>query len=101
MIKHKHYHSHLFTREHGKTIFTGLIHGLAGSGTLIVLMASLTPNFISSLLFLFLFGTGLILGMSIFSYSLGKIKFIKEDTFKKVIGSISLLYGLYFLTNLF
>lgn len=51
----------------------GLLHGLAGTATLIVIMASMTSTIWESILFILLFGIGSIVGMSLVSFSLTEV----------------------------
>lgn len=70
--RHLHSHSHDEPLEHDhrhirKSLLTGMVHGLAGSGALTVLILSTMPSVGQGLLFLLLFGIGSILGMLLFS----------------------------------
>lgn len=69
---HTHPHLHSGEHKHGhKSYLIGCIHGLAGSGSVVVLAASSLNNFESILLFLTLFGIGSIIGMTTISGLLG------------------------------
>ena len=69
---HTHPHTHDGDHKHNhKSYLIGCIHGLAGSGSVVVLAASSLNNFESVLFFLTLFGIGSIIGMSTISGLLG------------------------------
>jgi sulfite exporter TauE/SafE len=79
---HPHIHSngtlHIHPHEHGqehkhthKSYLIGCIHGLAGSGSLVVLMASTLGDIETVLSFILIFGIGSILGMTIISSLIG------------------------------
>jgi len=66
MNAHSHLHSHAKTREHrhGHVSFgMGLVHGLAGSGALVLLALSSASTVYTGMLFVLIFGLGSILGM--------------------------------------
>jgi len=70
-ISHTHTHSHNENHKHGhKSYIIGCIHGIAGSGSLVVLAAS-TMNADMMIYFLILFGVSSIIGMMIASSILG------------------------------
>jgi len=63
-----HSHPHRHDRQHGhghKSYIIGCIHGLAGSGGLIILMAPTADSVHASLLFASVFGAGSIIGMMV------------------------------------
>ncbi len=62
------HHSHNDTsilKKHGLAYGVGLVHGLAGSGALVLLVMAEIPESISSMLYLLLFGLGSALGMMV------------------------------------
>jgi hypothetical protein len=78
VIIHKHHHEHAGTNEHlhahvhlkrknlHKTSYgIGIVHGLAGSGALVVLIMTQIESITNSLLYLIIFGLGSIIGMSL------------------------------------
>lgn len=70
--QHLHSHSHDEIPGHGhrhirRPLLVGMVHGLAGSGALTVLVLSAMPSVAQGLFFLLLFGVGSILGMLAFS----------------------------------
>ncbi len=73
---HLHGHSHSEAPDHDhrhirRPLLMGMVHGLAGSGALIVLVLSTMPSVTQGLLFLLLFAIGSILGMLLFSGLIG------------------------------
>ena len=96
-IHHRHGH---------KSYFIGCIHGLAGSGGLVILMATTftTNSTQASLLFASVFGIGSIIGMSVATGMLS-ILFVtcgKTAITKKIIrygtGTVAIVAGIYFIT---
>ncbi len=82
--KHFHAHSHLGsnvahnedTHEHNhatsfslRAYLVGLVHGAAGSASLVALTAAATQDIIKALLYILLFGIGSILGMAVLTFS--------------------------------
>ena len=67
---HPHNHDGEHTHTH-KSYLIGCIHGLAGSGSLVVLMATTLGNIETVLSFILIFGIGSILGMTIISGLIG------------------------------
>ena len=70
--RHLHSHSHRDTPEHDhqhirRPLLIGMIHGLAGSGALTILVISTMSSVTQGLIFLLVFGVGSILGMLLFS----------------------------------
>lgn len=109
--KHPHHHSdgtihfdehdHLdVNHRHGhKSYVIGLIHGLAGSGSLVVLTAVTLDNVSMVLGFILIFGIGSILGMAIVAGLMGlPLAFANRTVmiqriFRYVAGAFSLLIG--------
>ena len=113
LFKHKHPHQHsdgsIHFDEHlhdnsnhnhsHRSYFIGMVHGLAGSGSLVVLTSSTLNNVGMVLAFIIIFGIGSILGMALVGSLMGiplvfanKIKLIQK-TFKYVAGGLSLIIG--------
>ena len=70
--RHLHSHSHQETPDHDhcyikRSLLVGMVHGLAGSGVLTLLILSTMPSVTHGLFFLLVFGAGSILGMLVFS----------------------------------
>ena len=71
-ILHTHSHNHNEDHKHGhKSYLIGCIHGIAGTGSLVALIASTMSGFDTMMYFLILFGLGSIIGMTIASGILG------------------------------
>jgi len=69
---HIHPHNHEGEHKHNhKSYLIGCIHGLAGSGSLVVLMASTLGNIETVLSFILIFGIGSVIGMTIISSLIG------------------------------
>ena len=121
-FKHKHPHKHtdgsIHFEEHNhdskhvhthKPYLIGLVHGLAGSGSLVVLTAFSMYDGIDVLGFIVIFGIGSIIGMSLIGgiigipFALGA-KFSKlQKIFRLSIGVFSILIGInvIYQTNIF
>jgi len=100
-IAHTHSHTHNVSHKHNhKSYLIGCVHGIAGSGSLVVLAASTLNSFDMMLYFLILFGVGSIIGMTIASGMLGLpfVLFSKlglvTKYLKYVIASITLIIGI-------
>ena len=111
--KHKHEHAgenkHLHTHIHlkGKNLHKasygiGIVHGLAGSGTLVVLIMTQIESIANSVLYLVIFGLGSIVGMTcvagIFSVPFSK-KLIGSKILRTILVVVSsglcFVYGCY------
>ncbi len=72
-IAHLHYHIHKsqHSHKHSKTsFFIGLVHGLAGSAALMLLVLATVKTIFSGLVYILVFGVGSILGMLLISISI-------------------------------
>lgn len=78
-VEHKHIHLHLFERytsghghHHGSKAFgLGILHGMAGSGVLTLLVLGSIDNLLLGLVYILIFGAGSILGMTLLSGLIG------------------------------
>jgi high-affinity nickel permease len=61
--KHAHAHEHDMPHNHKLAYGVGLVHGLAGSGTLVLLVMTQLKNGWESMTYLLIFGLGSVLGM--------------------------------------
>lgn len=59
-----HHHPHLVRAEY-KSLAIGLVHGLAGSAALLLMVLSTTPSFTQGVIYIVLFGIGSIGGMMV------------------------------------
>jgi len=101
--KHLHTHIHLKGKNlHKASYGIGIVHGLAGSGTLVVLIMTQIESIANSILYLVIFGLGSIVGMTlvagIFSVPFSK-KLIDSKTIRTILVLVSsglcLVYGCY------
>ncbi|WP_343707248.1 sulfite exporter TauE/SafE family protein [Flavobacterium sp.] len=109
-VTHTHMHAHTYTHSHPIASFkhahydgskgyqaafsVGLIHGLAGSGSLIILVISQMKTPLEGLLYILIFGAGSIIGMFIAS-GLFSIPFTKT-----ILKSQKLQYYLIVITSI-
>ncbi|MBI2442658.1 MAG: sulfite exporter TauE/SafE family protein [Candidatus Levybacteria bacterium] len=68
--KHTHLHAN-HTHRHHRSFLIGTIHGLAGSGVLMVLVLSTINSVLQGIIYIILFGAGSIAGMSVMSLLFG------------------------------
>ncbi len=100
-IVHTHPHEHDSVHKHThKSYLIGCIHGLAGSGAIIVVIAGALTSIQDVLSFILIFGIGSIIGMILVSNLIG-IPFVFSNkisslnrTLRYVAGSVSLLIGI-------
>jgi uncharacterized membrane protein YkgB len=108
--KHPHVHVHLKGNKLHKTSYgIGIVHGLAGSGALVVLVMTQIGTVANSLLYLLIFGIGSIVGMTlvagIFSIPFSK-KLVRSKVLRTILvltsSTLCLVYGCYVIyENLF
>ena len=98
---HTHPHTHDGEHKHGHKLYAiGCVHGLAGSGSLVVLVASSLGSVEMVLSFILIFGIGSMVGMAIISGLIGlPFAFTANITkvnkiLRYVAGSASLLIGI-------
>ena len=109
IFKHAHYHSHKDIKHHDhafKSFFIGMIHGLAGSAALMILILATIDNFYSGIFYILLFGIGSIIGMILISAAIG-IPFIITSRFKNMhkitrvlAGTISIFLGSFIIVDI-
>ena len=106
-VIHTHSHAHDKIHSHGhKSYIIGCIHGLAGSGSLVVLALSTLHDLQTILSFILVFGIGSIVGMMLVSSAIG-LPFslsIYSERINKIlrylVGSISIIIGIDILYNI-
>jgi ABC-type nickel/cobalt efflux system permease component RcnA len=114
--KHKHFHSHTHSGEHEhkphqhvsylKSVFIGLIHGLAGSGAMVVLTMSTVKSTWEGASYILIFGAGTVIGMLFFTtiigipFVLSAKNFSLNKTLSQITGAISTAFGIYYMYNL-
>lgn len=98
-IVHTHFHSHGDSDEHihkHKPLLLGMLHGLAGSAGLTILVLASVKSFSLGMLYILVFGTGSIIGMIVVS-SLVSLPFLflkKESNFGKILNGAVGISGL-------
>lgn len=92
---HAHLHSHEHSTSHRhphQSLWMGLLHGLAGSAALVLLVAGATPSPLQGLAFILVFGLGSVIGMLIVSTLIG-LPLLLSTKFKKVDSAMQLAAG--------
>ncbi|ULT56596.1 sulfite exporter TauE/SafE family protein [Neobacillus drentensis] len=114
---HKHVHSHVNNGQHQhqhqhqnvsylKSLFIGLVHGLAGSGAMVLLTMSTVKSVWEAAVYILIFGVGTILGMLFFTTIIGipfvfsAKKQVLNQTLTRLTGVISVAFGIYYMYNL-
>lgn len=104
---HVHPHAHDKAHSHGhKSYLIGCVHGLAGSGSLVVLALSTLHNLENILSFVLVFGVGSIIGMMLVSSAIGLPFSLTQHSIRinKIlrysVGSISIVIGADILYNI-
>ncbi|MGG4267860.1 sulfite exporter TauE/SafE family protein [Peribacillus simplex] len=110
-------HKHVHTHEHGgkqkhkhvsylKSMSIGLVHGLAGSGAMVILTMSTVKSVWEAAIYILLFGVGTVIGMLFFTTIIG-IPFVFSMKRAKIsrtlvftMGTISMVFGIYYMYNL-
>lgn len=109
--EHIHFHSHKHIQSHQHThqpLIVGLIHGIAGSGAITLLILSTINSSIIGLTYILVFGIGSIIGMALVSGILSSpftILSKKFENMQKILklsaGTISIIVGLNLIYNVF
>lgn len=115
--EHKHVHSHTHMGKHGhkhkhknisylKSMVIGLIHGLAGSGAMVLLTMSTVHSVWEAAIYILIFGVGTIIGMLFFTTIIG-IPFVFSSkkvglnkSLTQITGLISIVFGIFYMYNL-
>jgi sulfite exporter TauE/SafE len=89
-----------------RSMFIGVVHGLAGSGALVLLTMSTVNTFLQGALYILIFGLGTIIGMLILSTLIG-LPFVLSSRrtafhsqLTKLTSAISVVFGLYYMYSL-
>jgi len=109
-IPHVHFHSHREKIEHDhyhKSFAVGLVHGMAGSASLMLLVVSTMESFVLGILYIVLFGIGSLLGMAIvgglislpFVYTSKKFSLLNIKI-RYITGIISILFGAFLMIKI-
>lgn len=113
--RHAHFHSHAGGEHHdhehpaaryGRSVLVGMVHGLAGSAALMLLILATIRDPLVALLYIPVFGAGSILGMLGISGLLGLPFVLTAERFagihlrlRMAVGTASLLYGLWIMVS--
>jgi high-affinity nickel permease len=106
---HAHFHTHANTQTHQhlhpvqlgfKPLLVGMVHGLAGSAALMLLVLAAIPSPTLGLLYIAIFGCGSVVGMGLVSVLLGWVFSLAADRLhalehglRLAIGSLSTAFG--------
>ena len=89
-----------------KSLFIGLVHGLAGSAAMVLLTMSTVDSLWQGGLYILIFGVGTTTGMLAFTTILGipfvlsSKRFTLSRTLVVITGAISTVFGIYYMYNL-
>lgn len=103
--EHDHKHKHKNTTYLG-SMFIGLVHGLAGSGAMVLLTMSTVKSIGEAAAYILIFGVGTVIGMLLFTtiigipFVLSKKRRTVNRTFGLIAGVISIVFGVYYMYNL-
>jgi len=99
-LTHSHQHDN-HNHQHRKSFMIGIVHGLAGSGALMILVLSLIQSVLQGIIYILLFGIGSIAGMTLMSLIIGipfsksLEKFNRAEKYMRIfMGSISVIFGI-------
>lgn len=95
-----------FHGSYRKSLLIGFIHGLAGSGAMVVLTMSTVNSISEGLIYIAVFGVGTVIGMLCFTTFISIPFILSSSRFKlnRVLigatGIVSAIFGLYYMYNL-
>ncbi|MEC0685774.1 sulfite exporter TauE/SafE family protein [Bacillus haynesii] len=113
--QHKHLHTHQSSGDHKhryknvtylRSTFIGLVHGLAGSGAMVLLTISTVKSIEEAAIYILIFGAGTVIGMLFFTtiigipFVLSKKRGAISGTLGMATGVISAVFGVYYMYNL-
>lgn len=90
---HVHGHRHLIGLG-ARPFFVGMVHGMAGSAALMILVLATIPSAIAGLIYIAVFGVGSIGGMLIMSSLIGLPFVFAQKHFKVLSDAMQLIVGL-------
>ncbi|PIC64081.1 urease accessory protein UreH [Sporosarcina sp. P13] len=103
--QHGHNHQHKNV-SYVKSMLIGLVHGLAGSGAMVLLTMSTVKSAWEGAIYILIFGAGTVIGMLFFTTIIG-IPFVfsakklnLNKTLTQIIGVISVSFGVYYMYSL-
>ncbi|WP_312094101.1 urease accessory protein UreH [Niallia sp.] len=101
-----HSHNKNEATSYWKSSLLGLVHGLAGSAAMVLLTMSTVNTIWEGAIYIVIFGIGTCVGMLLFTTVLG-VPFVfstkkvnVNGLFTKVTGSISIIFGIYYMYNI-
>ena len=95
--EHIHFHSHKLSKNHEhlhQSFFIGLIHGLAGSAALTLLILATIKSLFIGIIYILIFGIGSIAGMIIVSSIIASSFKLMPSKFEKAQKMLSISIGL-------
>ncbi|RFB15248.1 urease accessory protein UreH [Bacillus sp. HNG] len=104
-MEHEHHNKHKGTSYLG-SMFIGFVHGLAGSGAMVLLTMGTVKSVGEAAIFILIFGVGTVIGMLLFTtiigipFVLSKKRRTVSGTFGLITGAISTVFGVYYMYNL-
>jgi len=115
--QHKHLHSHVHMGHHNhkhkhnkisylNSMLIGIVHGLAGSGAMVLLTMSTVSGIWDAAIYIIIFGAGTVIGMLFFTtiigipFVLSSKKISLNQTLTQLTGLISIVFGIYYMYNL-
>src|SRR3954451_520643 len=99
--EHKHVHSHESSGKHEhkhqhdtylKSMLIGLVHGLAGSGAMVLLTMSTVKSVGEAAIYILIFGAGTVMGMLFFTTIIG-IPFVLSKKRRTISGTLGITTG--------
>lgn len=101
--KHKHHHNNV---SYFKSMLIGLVHGLAGSGAVVLLTMSTVKSAWEGAIYILVFGAGTVVGMLICTtvigipFVLSAKKYSLNKPLTQLTAVISTVFGVYYMYNL-
>ena len=103
LISYKKAHFHRHEYNHKKPFIVGVIQGLAGSATMIILTISTATTTFQGLIFIIVFGIGTVVAMFLYtliiSYSINQVS---RNSFQIqlnfIVGILSTAFGIYYIS---
>jgi len=111
---HFHIHAHGAAHQHKhptrvglKPMLLGMVHGLAGSAALMLLVLATIPSTALGVLYIGIFGFGSVLGMGIVSFIMGMCFSLATDNFRAfdhslrvTVGTVSTAFGVWMVVEI-
>ncbi len=87
-------HEDIKSRKHSTSYLIGMVHGLAGSGALVLLVLSTISSFSQGVYYILFFGLGSTLGMTMMSFLIGLPFSFSASRFPSIEKKLQLLAGI-------